>query len=254
MNFGNVKTFVSNNSPELLIGAGIATLISGTFLSARAALKADNKLRAKRFEKWDAKNDASEDLTFKEKVKYAAPYYVPAAAAVVVGSGLVITGLNVEKAYATGLASVIGVTENRLADYIARSNAHNGPLEYKGPDGVRGMAHNDNIPNEEDVEYTSWGKDLCYDTVMGHYFRSNVDRVDSAVNRVNEKLIKHDVLTGNEIAEEFGEQPCKAGEFIGWRSDWGMMEVRYETRLRDGYEPVIDIYYDVRSINEVNAR
>ena len=69
----NMKTAISKHSPEILIGFGIAGMLSSTVLAVTATPKAMKLIEEKKHEK------GVDKLTVKETVKVAWKCYIPAA-------------------------------------------------------------------------------------------------------------------------------------------------------------------------------
>lgn len=82
------------------------------------------------------------------------------------------------------------------------------------------------------------GLHLAYDDWCGRWFRSSVQAIESAVNRINQRLILEGEVSLNDFYDEIGLSPVGVGEIFGW-SGGPLIELMFSAMLSDEGTPVI---------------
>ena len=87
---------------------------------------------------------------------------------------------------------------------------------------------------------------LCFDAMSGRYFRCSVDRIKSAVNALNEKMMHNHTQTAslNDYYDILGLDRIKMGDLLEWNIDDGLVEIRESSGLTANSEPcyIVDFY------------
>ena len=176
----------------------------------------------------DAQYEKGEPLTTVEKVKVAAPVYIPAIA---MGASTVacIFGANVlSQKQATAMASAYalvnssyneyrnklielygGETDAKIKEEILRDkyNAHPAPIYATGLiGGASDLA----------VECDNKERALFYDDLSGRYFESTLLDVFSAEYHLNRNFAIGGIATPNDFYEFLGIPATEFGEAVGW--------------------------------------
>lgn len=94
----------------ILSGAVIAGTIATAVLAARAGVKAEKKINK-------AADESDDPLTFKDKVKAAAPSYIPTAVVATATIACEIAGFKVGSKYAAAAAAPMAVAAKMYNDY-----------------------------------------------------------------------------------------------------------------------------------------
>lgn len=108
-----------------------------------------------------------------------------------------------------------------------------------------------NQPVEEKVYETGHGDTLCYDTVLGQYFRANKDFIDNAFLKINNDILLDGYASWSDLLYSMGRlskdedgkliEP-RAAENLGWNDP---IKVGYSSTLVDSGTPVLAIDYDI---------
>ena len=116
-----------------------------------------------------------------------------------------------EEAFRTYKNKVIEqIGEKKAAEVIAKI------AEDKVKKNPPKLDENDNTPGSIPVIVTGDGESLCYDSYTGRYFNSNIDKLRRIETQLNQRLLREDFITLNDMYDELGLPPVKVGEDLGW--------------------------------------
>lgn len=232
------------NSPVLLTSLGVAGVVSTTVLAAKAGSKASRLLKAVEDEAYERLQDAAEELTARDKVALTWPYFVPTA---VMGAVTIACVVGAHRVTSNRYAALVGaytMTEKALQKYEEKVLEVLGEKKVeKVRDAVAQDAVANNPPSKSSVIITGKGDVLCYDSLTGRYFESNVEALRKAQNDMNARVINNMYASQNEFYALIDLPPAQIGEELGWR-DNHLMELSFSSTLAEDSRPclVIDYY------------
>ena len=222
--FSKIKGSIEKHSPEILLVTGIVSVVATAVLAARGATKAADILAKKEEEK-------GEDLDKKEVVKVYAECYGPAIATGVVAIGSMIGAHAINTNRIASLANAYALAEGSYKIYQQKVKETIG--EKKEGD-IKDEIIKDRIKehpvNEKDVIVVGNGDVLCYDSLSGRYFRSSMNKIQRAVNSVNEVMKSENYISLNEFYDALGLPPIDLGNMLGW-SAGKYVDVRFTTMI-----------------------
>ncbi len=232
----NTKKYISKHSPEILTGLGVAGMISATVCAVTATPKALQLIELK---KEELKTDK---LTPVETIKAAWKPYIPTTILTVVSASCIIGASTVRYKRNTALATAYAVSENTLLRYRDKvvetlGEKKEKDIRNKVDQDIVNETKNDNTA----IIVTSKGNTLCLDKESGRYFKSDLDTIEKAVNKLNRDLVYQQYVSLNSFYGEIGLDDVKSGELRGWNLDSGLIEVDYSTCLAPNDEPCIVI-------------
>lgn len=201
------KVFLKKNASTILTCVGAAGVVATGVMSAKATPKALLLLE-------EAKANKGEELTKVEKVKVAAPAYIPAA---IVGVSTIacVFGANVlNKRQQAALMSAYALLDNSYKDYKKKVAELYGEEADKE---VRAELAKDKYTDEE-IELKDDGKQLYYDDYSGRYFEATPETLLRAENYVNRTLADTAGVFLNEFYEHVGLDTTDYGDYMGWSS------------------------------------
>lgn len=253
--FNTVKNITVQHSPEILTGLGIAGMITTTILAVKATPKALDDISA---EKRRIANDESKErqdyeeahrllLTPVETVKVAWKNYIPAAITGTVSIACLIGGCSVNGKRNAALATAYSLSETALKDYQHKViEAVGEKKEQTIKDAVaKEKIEKEPVQNKE-VIITGKGETLCYDTLSGRYFKSDIEKIRKTVNDLNLRLREENYISLNEFYYEMGLKRIKMGDDLGWNiSINGYIEPNYSSQLADDGTPCLVLDYQV---------
>lgn len=226
----NIISKATEKSPEILVGIGLAGMLTSTVLAVKATPKAIEILEQE-----------DEDLTNLEKVKKTWKCYIPAAIGYCTSAACIVTATSTHNKRNAMLAGAYKLSESALIEY------RNKVVEVVGEEQekeIRDSIAKDRVEDRPTI--ACFGKDdyLCYDMLSGRYFKSNVDKINKTVNEMNYKLLNDNILSLNEFYYELGMKGTDIGYEQGWDISKGMIEVSFSSILSDGDEPCIVMHFD----------
>lgn len=230
------KTFITKNSPEILVGLGIVGMVGTTVLAVKVTPKALRLMEDKK----EVKND---ELTKKEIIETTWKLYVPSLCVCVASIGCIIGGCTINKKRNIALAAAYKVAESTLVTYRDKVIETIGEKKEKE---IRDAIEQDKINKTPDkhIIVTSRGTCLCKDSISGRYFRSDVDEIKKVINELNLQIINNfGYISLNELYNNLGLESVKDGDYIGWSTDTGLINIDFDACLSDNDEPCIVIDY-----------
>ena len=237
--FTDLGKAARKHSPEILTGIGIAGMLSTTILAVRATPKALMLIEEKKREKKFAGEQP--ELTKIEVVKTAWKPYIPAAVTGVASIACLVGASSVNARRNAALAAAYALSETTLADYkekVVETIGEKKAQEVK--DAIAKDQIEKNPPSKSTVITTDKGETLCYDSISGRYFKSDIEYIRRGVNNLNERLLFDTHISLNEYYDEIGlEEIFPMGEDLGWTVDpdsanKGLIELDFSSQLTEG--------------------
>lgn len=219
----NVRTSVSKHSPEILLGIGIAGMVTSTVLAVRATPKALKLIEEKK-EELDV-----DVLTPVETVKTTWKCYVPAVASGVTSIACLIGSNSVNTKRNAALATAYKLSESAFSQYRDKVVETIGEKKEKV---VRDKISEEQIKNNPitntEVIVTSKGQTLFFEPFSSRYFYSSIEKIRRAENEINRRILTDPFDSGvtvNDFYEEIGLPTTSTGEMLGWNLNIGMVDI-----------------------------
>lgn len=235
----DAQSFASKHSPEILTGIGIAGMVTTTILAVKATPKALMAMRDAEYEKEDS-------LTVPEKVKACWKHYVPAAITGAASVACLVGASSVNLRRNAALATAYKLSETALNEYREKVIE---TIGEKKEEIVRDKVNKERLEknpvNKNEVIITGKGDTLCYDTLFGRYFSSDIDKIKRAINELNRELINNMYVSLNEFYDMLGLDHIEIGDDLGWKIDDGMIDVYFGSQLASDGRPCITLEYSV---------
>lgn len=232
-----VKKAAAANTPEILIGIGVAELITAVVLTGVGTVKATKKVEAVK------KEQKKETLTKKEVVKETYVYYIAPLVLTIGGASCIIGGTKKHRKINAALAAAYGVSEKALSEYKAEAAKVIGPKKLKEIEENAAVAKVVEQPEESMIINTGKGQTLCYDAVSGRYFRSDINSIKSTINEINFRLRTEMYITLNDLYYELGLPIIAIGGELGWNIDDGGLEPVFGSTLTENGTPCLVLDY-----------
>lgn len=229
---------ISKNSPTILTGVAVAGLLGTVGLAIKATPKALDLVILE-------ENFKGENLTKKEIIKASWKCYIPTALMGSVTIASIIGANQVNMRRNAALASVYSITEATLKEYQSKVVD---TIGEKKADKIKEEIAEDvlkkNPHSETEVILTGKGETLCYDVLSGRYFKSDIEKLRRAENDLNSRMLKDDFISLNDVYYEFGLDPTKLGDEMGWHQEDGLIYFEFSSLLADGV-PCMVIDYQI---------
>ena len=219
----DVRLTLSKHSPEILIGIGIAGMITTTVLAVKATPKALMLIDVK---KEELKVDK---LTPMETVKATWKCYIPAAVSGTVSAACIIGANSVNVKRNAALAAAYKLSETALSDYRDSVIETIGEKKERAVQDKLAEKHiAENPVNRTEVIVTGKGKTLFLDPLSHRYFYSTAQKIDDAINKLNYEIntgaFMTDGVTLNDFYSEIGIPITATGDSLGWNLNTGLIE------------------------------
>lgn len=229
-----IQKAVIKHSPEILTGLGIAGMITTTVLAVKATPKALDLIN-------DRKDELeTEKLPPTEVVKTAWKCYIPAAVTCATSTACLIGASSVHLKRNAALATAYKLSESAISEY---KDAVIDKLGEKKEQTIRDKVAEEkmkkNPVSSSEVFITEKGNTLCYDTISGRYFKSDIDRIKRAENAINKQLLDEMYVSLNDLYDELDLDHTKLGDELGWKIDDGLVELYFSSQLADDGTPCV---------------
>ena len=229
-----IQKAVTKHSPEILTGLGIAGMITTTVLAVKATPKALDLIN-------DRKDELeTEKLPPIEAVKTAWKCYIPAAVTCATSTACLIGASSVHLKRNAALATAYKLSESAISEY---KDAVIDKLGEKKEQTIRDKVAEEkmkkNPVSSSEVFITEKGNTLCYDTISGRYFKSDIDRIKRAENAINKQLLDEMYVSLNDLYDELDLDHTKLGDELGWKIDDGLVELYFSSQLADDGTPCV---------------
>ena len=227
----DVRLSLSKHSPEILIGIGIAGMLTTTVLAVKATPKA-LKLIDEKKEELDV-----ETLTPVETVKATWKCYVPAAVSGVASVACLIGSNTVNAKRNAALATAYKLSETAFSEYREKVVETIGEKKERVVrDKVSEEQIKKNPISNTNVIVTGKGNTLCFDPLSHRYFYSSIEKLNKAANKLNYEINTDPFDAGrtlNNFYEEIGLPGTMTGDNLGWTLRTGLIEVYPSAQMVD---------------------
>lgn len=237
----SIKGVLERHTPEILTGIGVAGMVTSTVLAVKATPKAYLLVN-------DRKDELEvEKLPVTELVRTTWKCYIPAAVTCGASIACLVGASSVNFKRNAALATAYKLSEAALSEY---KDAVIETIGEKKEQAVRDKVAEERIKKNpvstSEVIVTGNGTALCYDAISGRYFKSNIQKIETAKNKVNERMLGDNYVSLNDFYDELGLEPTKIGEALGWNifGD-GLVDIEFSSQLADDGTPCLVMDYSV---------
>ena len=232
---------VSDNAPAILTATGVAGVLTTVYFAVKATPEAYRQIQ-------DAKSETTEEITNLDVVRLVWQEYIPTAVSGVVTIASILAVNTIHTRRQAAVMSLYTISERALSEYQSKVRDTIGERKEKGiRDAVvadRMVA--DPISNTQ-VLVTGTGDNLCYDSLTGRYFKSDIETIRRAQNDVNAKAINDMYASQNDFYAMVGLPPAVFVVGHGWRPD-AQMDISFSSHLSEEGTPCLALDYRVKPI------
>lgn len=252
----NLRNTLVKHSPGILTGLGIAGMVTSTVMAVKATPKAlmliEEEKRRKNHELLEAAKaegvtdvEKIDKLKPAEAIKTAWKCYIPAAASAIVSTACLIGANTVNVRRNAALAAAYTLSETALKEYQDKVVETIGEKKERT---VRDAIAKDRLDNDpvktKEVIITEKGNTLCYDSISGRYFKSDIEKIRKAENELNRRMKYENYISLNDFYEEIGLQSTRLGDQLGWNIDKGYIDIYFSSQLAADGNPCLVIDFN----------
>ena len=237
----SIKGVLERHAPEILTGIGVAGMVTSTVLAVKATPKAYRLVN-------DRKDELEvEKLPVTELVKTTWKCYIPAAVTCGASIACLVGASSVNFKRNAALATAYKLSEAALSEY---KDAVIETIGEKKEQSVRDKVAEERLKknpvSKSEVIVTGNGTTLCYDPVGNSYFKSSIQQIESAKNKLNARMLSENYVSLNDFYDELGIGPTKLGDDLGWDiyKD-GLIDIAFSSRLAEDGTPCLVMDYSV---------
>lgn len=235
-----VETLITRNSPVILTGIGVAGVVTTAYLAGTASFKAARILDEATI--WDDDTKDPANVTPREKFELVWKLYIPAVTTGALTCAAVIGANRIGTRRAAAIAAAYQISERAFDEYKEKMVEKLGePKEREARDEIAQERQDKNPVKTSEVIITGTGEVVCYDSITGRHFKSDMERLRKAQNDLNEKLINEVYASLTDFYDLIGLSGTPYSDEIGWNTE-KMLELDFSTVLSDGV-PCISVSY-----------
>ena len=240
---------LSKKSPTILMILGTTGGVSTVIMAIKATPKAVSLLEEERWERDhdDGRVDMPvKPLTKVDIVKLTWKCYLPA---VIMGTVTVMcfAGANsINGRRRAALASAYALSEAALKEYKGKIVETFGEKEALK---IRDSISNDKmqkVKKEDSTIIFTGGDTLCFDTLSGRYFKSDIEKIKRTINERNSALFSSMWCSVNELYLELGLDPIRLGDDTGWEVNSGLIDPDFSSQLTEDGKPCLVLDFSTR--------
>ena len=241
--FNTIKRVVGKKSPEILIGFGIAGMITTVGLAIKATGPALKKIEAEQIRQ-NEEHGHIVKIKHVDAVRAAWKCYIPTIITGSVSIACIIGANTVHSKRKAAIATAYKLSEKAFTEYKGAVLEEFGEEKEKV---IRDKVAEKNLAEHPvtntQVIVTGIGKQLCYDGISGRYFESDIETIRAAVNRLNRTLTYDMYVSLSEFYDELGLEHTSVSDELGWNIDQGCIEIDYGSRIANDGRPCLTIDY-----------
>jgi hypothetical protein len=221
---------VKNNSPVILTGIAVGGVIATAVLAARAAVKVE-------------KDTEGLELTVKEKIQGNWKTYSPA---VVSGAATIACVIGANRAGARQHAALFGaytLVDTAFREYKDKVIQEFGVTkERKVHDKLMVDKMESQPVINTEVIITGGGDQLCYESLTGRYFKSDIESIRRAENEINRRIVRDMYASQNEFYSLLGLAQPTIGDELGWNIE-NFIQLVFTSHLSEEGTPTLAVGY-----------
>ena len=239
MNVNTVRMMLSNHSPAIMTGIGVAGVLVTAYSASVATLRAKKKIDRH----VETAAETKYILTKTDKFKVVWTEFIPPVISATVSISCIIGAHSVSMRRYAALAGVYQLAERGYTEYRDHVKEIIGEKdESKIHERIVEERLKANPASGTQVYVTGNGQVLFYESLSGRYFESDMEAVRRAENDTNYAIIHEGAASLNSFYARLGIEPTDAGEILGWDTD-RMMELTFTTMISDTNRPCMVITY-----------
>ena len=239
-----VEKYTIDNAPSICTAIGVVGVVSTALLTAKATVKAMNIVAEAHY----PDEGPRVDLDNWDKTKLVWLEFVPAVGTGAVAIAAIIGANRIGSKRAAAMAAAYSISEKAFAEYRDKVVEKIGEKKEKSVSESVAQDRIDRDPvTKREVAVVGGGDVLCYDSLTGRYFKSDVETLRRAENDVNRDILNYSYVSLSEFFDKIGLPTTAISEELGWNLDT-KFELKFDTGLSDDGRPCLVLNYRTQPI------
>ncbi len=240
-----VEKLTIDNSPTICTAIGVAGVLSTAVLTGKATIKAVRILEEKHQTNFDDLPPLS-----RPDVRHIWKEFIPPATVGVITITAVILANRISSGRAAALAAAYSLSEKAYAEYKDKVFEK---LGAKKEQVVRDEIAQDRVNRtpvgKQEVVITGNGDVLCFDSLTGRYFISNMETIRKAMNDTNARILSDNYASLSDFFYRIGLSATTISDEVGWNVD-NLMDIHFSTVMSEDSKPCLSLEYHVAPIRD----
>lgn len=233
---------LDNNSPMILTSLATAGVFGTVILAVKITPEAIRTVEREQLRLGKSRKPDIPDPTKLDIIKCTWQLYIPAASMGLVTIACIVGSQSINSKRQAALISGFTLAETAFREYRESVTKQLGVKpEQKIRDEIAKNHIEENALSKQ-VIITGNGEVLCYDTISGRYFKSDMETLRRAQNDINAQCINEMYASQNDFYRAIGLPINGFGEEFGWSTDV-MLELEFSAIIAESGEPCISIDY-----------
>lgn len=227
-----IGRYLSKHSGSILMGCGIAGVVTTAVVAVRATPDALEDISI-------AEAAKGEKLTHIEVVKTAGKRYIPALIIGGVSISCLIGAQSINARKQAALASLYVMTSDNFKEYRETVREQLGDKKSDEVEHEVARKKLESAPPVASSEIIMTdGTTLCYDAWSGRYFKSSMEKIQSAINDLNHDINRDYFASLNDLYFLLGLPTIQLGEYTGWNAK-KLVDVYFSSQIAENGEPCL---------------
>lgn len=237
---------IADNSAAILTGVGVVGTVTTAVLTARGTVKAVRALDQYNAMAAAQNEDSSvppQELSLQNKVMMVGAYYIPAVSSGITTITAILFSYKISSQQSAAFAAAYGISEKAFQEYKDKVVEKVGAKKETTITESIAQDRVDQHPlGNREVIVIGNGDVLCFDELSGRYFRSSIEAIKAAENKVNHEILNQNSVSLGTFYEHVGLEPTALDDQLGWNLDT-QLDISYSATIADNGQPCIVITF-----------
>lgn len=240
-----MSKLMTDNSPTILAGLGVAGVLSTAYLTGRATVKAMEVIRAEEEDARRSTGDADYECHARRKLELTWQFFIPAAGSAVATVAFIVAANRIGARRAAALAAAYVVSERAFEEYRDKIvDRVGGRKEQSYRDEIAQDRVNRRPPPENLVWDETANSVLCCDLFTGRYFLSDMETIRRAQNDINYQINASYYASLSDFYDRIGLEHTSMSDDFGWNADKSC-ELHFSTAMTPFGKPCLTFDFTV---------
>lgn len=238
------EKFITDNSPGILTGLGVAGTVTTAVLAAKATLTAEKILEAEVSIHRDADGMLATEhkLSNRQIVSLVWKEYIPPVIAGTATITCIIAANHIGSRRTAAIAAAFKLSEQLSEEYKDRVTKAFGTQKEEQVRSELAAERMAKTPGSGLIIATG-SEVVFFDELSGRYFKNEIEAVRKAVNEINYRINNYYSASLSDFYEAIGLPKTQFSDEFGWNTD-ELLEVQYTATLIEDGKPAIAISYN----------